>query len=187
MVPTMGSPAGRSRPVAPRVQESAVERMLLGARRRLERLTPAEVRGELGAGAVLIDIRPERQRRLDGDLPQAVVICRNVLEWRCDPSSEWCDERLADPARRLIVICNEGFQSSLAAASLQALGRERATDVVGGFQAWRESGLPVAAAAPRRRAQTDREGAGAPPGQARRAALATSREPEPVGRGRDSA
>ncbi len=117
--------------------------MLRRARRRLERLAPGEVDAQLRAGAVLIDIRPETQRRRDGELPGAVVICRNVLEWRCDPGSEWRDDRVADPRRRLILICNEGCQSSLAAVALQELGRAGATDVIGGFAAWADAGLPV--------------------------------------------
>jgi rhodanese-related sulfurtransferase len=76
-------------------------------------------------------------------VPGAVFIPRNVLEWRCDPRSEHRDERVSDPGRPLIVMCNEGYQSSLAAATLRELGLERATDMEGGFQAWRASGLPV--------------------------------------------
>jgi rhodanese-related sulfurtransferase len=128
---------------APSRDESAVERMLRLARRRLERLAPSEAARRLRAGDVLVDIRPEVQRRRDGELPGAIVICRNVLEWRCDPGSEWRDERVTRPGRRLILICNEGCQSSLAAATVQELGCRGATDVVGGFVAWRAAGLPV--------------------------------------------
>jgi len=78
-------------------------------------------------------------------VPGALFIARNVLEWRCDPRSPWRDERLGPPGRRLMLMCDEGYQSSLAAAMLQRLGAEDATDVIGGFQAWRAEGLPVAA------------------------------------------
>src|SRR5262249_22979683 len=92
---------------------------------------------------ILIDIRPEPQRRREGEPAGAVVICRNVLEWRCDPLSRWRDHSLADPGRRPILICAEGCQSSLAAATLQELGRPDATDVIRGFAAWRAAGLPM--------------------------------------------
>jgi rhodanese-related sulfurtransferase len=76
-------------------------------------------------------------------VPGSIFISRNVLEWRCDPASPACDERVCDPARQLIVMCDEGYQSSLAAANLKRMGLERATDLAGGFQAWRAAGLPV--------------------------------------------
>ena len=94
-------------------------------------------------GALLIDIRAESQRAEDGVVPDSVFIARNVLEWRCDPGSEHRDPRLADRERQLIIMCNEGYQSSLAAATLHELGLTRATDLDGGFQAWRAAGLPV--------------------------------------------
>jgi rhodanese-related sulfurtransferase len=123
--------------------ERGVEGLLRRARSGLSRLAPGEVPAELAAGAILIDIRPEPQRRREGEPAEAVTICRNVLEWRCDPLSRWRDRRLADPERRPILICAEGCQSSLAAATLQQLGRPDATDVIGGFAAWRAAGLPV--------------------------------------------
>jgi rhodanese-related sulfurtransferase len=90
-----------------------------------------------------VDIREEERRARDGRVAGAVEIARNVLEWRCAPDCEWRDERVADPSRRVILMCNEGYQSSLAAATLQQLGLSLATDMVGGFQAWRAAGLPV--------------------------------------------
>jgi rhodanese-related sulfurtransferase len=90
----------------------------------------------------LIDIRSESQRATDGVVPSAVFVPRNVLEWRLDPRSEHRDSNLARHGRLLILICNEGFQSSLAAATVCGFGLD-ATDVVGGFQAWRDAGLPV--------------------------------------------
>jgi rhodanese-related sulfurtransferase len=122
-----------------------VDRLLLRARSRLDRLEPTEVPARLLAGAILIDVRPEPQRRRDGEAPEAVVICRNVLEWRCDPTSPWRDERVADPARTLILLCDEGYQSSLAAAALHDIGRSDATDVIGGFRRWRAAGMPICA------------------------------------------
>jgi rhodanese-related sulfurtransferase len=93
-------------------------------------------------GALLIDIRSEVQRERDGVVPGARFIPRNVLEWRCDPSSEWSEpEVVGDLERPLIVMCNEGYQSSLAAATLQRFGFANATDLVGGFQAWQQAGL----------------------------------------------
>ena len=94
-------------------------------------------RGWPADGAVLVDIRSEAQREQDGVVPGSVYFPRNVLEWRCDPASPARDERVCDPSAHLIVMCNEGYQSSLAAANLKRLGFERATDLDGGFQAWR--------------------------------------------------
>ena len=123
--------------------------MLRDARSRLERLGPEEADAAMREGAVLVDIRADEQRAADGVVPGAVRIPRNVLEWRCDPRSEWRDERVSDPAKRIVLMCNEGYQSSLAAATLQELGFARATDLDGGFQAWRAAGLPVEAAGAR--------------------------------------
>jgi rhodanese-related sulfurtransferase len=117
--------------------------LLAEARRDLERLEPAQAAEAVAAGAVLVDVRSELQRERDGVVPGSVFFPRNVLEWRCDPASDWRDFRVSDPKRLLIVMCDEGFQSSLAAANLRRLGLEHATDLVGGFQAWRSAGLPV--------------------------------------------
>jgi rhodanese-related sulfurtransferase len=97
-------------------------------------------------GALLIDIRSEVQRERDGEVPESRFIARNVLEWRCDPASPWRDKAVTDAGARIILICNEGYQSSLAAATLQQLGLIDATDVIGGFQAWKAAGLPLRAA-----------------------------------------
>src|SRR3954447_17192889 len=93
--------------------------------------------------AVVVDIREEERRERDGRVPGAVEIDRNVLEWRCAPDSQWRDERVSGADQVVIVMCNEGYQSSLAAANLQRLGLQRATDIDGGFQAWIAAGLPV--------------------------------------------
>jgi rhodanese-related sulfurtransferase len=119
--------------------------LLAEARRGLSRLEPAEAASAVSAGAVLVDVRSERQRERDGTVPGSVWFPRNVLEWRCDPASPARDERVSDLRRRLIVMCDEGYQSSLAAANLQRLGHEHATDLAGGFQAWCAAGLPVSA------------------------------------------
>jgi rhodanese-related sulfurtransferase len=91
---------------------------------------------------VIVDIRSDAERARDGLIAGAVVVPRNVLEWRLDPASEHRDPELAGRDQRVILICNEGYQSSLAAATVQRFGLNL-TDVVGGFQAWREAGLPV--------------------------------------------
>ena len=122
---------------------SRVDELLERARARLERVDPAAARAAIEAGAVLVDIRAESQRARDGVVPGSVFIARNVLEWRCDPDGANRDERVADPGRALIVMCDAGYQSSLAAATLQELGHADATDLDGGFQAWRAAGLPV--------------------------------------------
>jgi rhodanese-related sulfurtransferase len=122
------------------------DELLAEARRGLERLEPSQAADAMAAGAVLVDVRSESQRERDGVVPESVFFPRNVLEWRCDPASAYRDERVSDPARQVIVMCNEGYQSSLAAANLKRLGLERATDLAGGFQAWRAAGLPVSPA-----------------------------------------
>jgi rhodanese-related sulfurtransferase len=88
------------------------------------------------AGALVVDIRPTEQRHRDGELPGAVVIDRNVLEWRLDPSSPHRLPVADEPARRIVLVCNEGYSSSLAAHTLQRLGLTNATDLCGGYQAW---------------------------------------------------
>jgi rhodanese-related sulfurtransferase len=125
---------------------SAAE-LLAEARARLDRLSPVQASEAMASGALLIDIRSDSQRESDGVIPGARFIARNVLEWRCDPACEWSDpEAVRDLSRQLIVVCNEGYQSSLAAATLKRFGFERATDLIGGFQAWRDAGFPVQAA-----------------------------------------
>jgi rhodanese-related sulfurtransferase len=121
-----------------------IAEVLGDARAQLTRLTPDEAYRAGAAGAVVVDIRPAGQRAAEGELPGALVIERNVLEWRLDPSS---DARLeiADHDLPVIVLCSEGYTSSLAAAALQELGVWRATDVVGGYAAWRQSGVPLRA------------------------------------------
>ncbi len=123
-----------------------IDELLDDARAGLVRVEPHEARDAIGRGALLIDVRSESQRAADGIVPDAIWFARNVLEWRCDPSSDAHDERVGGLERHVIVMCDEGYQSSLAAATLQQLGFASATDLVGGFQAWRAAGLPVAPA-----------------------------------------
>jgi rhodanese-related sulfurtransferase len=121
-----------------------IDELLAEARAGLVRLSPAEALAATERGkAIVVDIREAERRERDGRVPGAVEIDRNVLEWRCAPESEWRDERISDPERVVVVMCNEGYQSSLAAASLKRLGLVCATDMEGGFQAWRAAGLPV--------------------------------------------
>lgn len=114
-----------------------IDQLLLESRAGLERIHPADLEREIAAGALVVDTRPAEQRERDGDLPGAVVIDRNVLEWRLDPSSPHRLPFAGDPTRRIVIVCNEGYSSSLAAHTLQRLGLPRATDLIGGFQAWR--------------------------------------------------
>jgi len=98
---------------------------------------PADLASEIAAGALVVDTRPSEQRHRDGDLPGALVIDRNVLEWRLDPTSPHRIKAMTGPDRRIIIVCDQGYSSSLAAATLRRLGLERATDLIGGFQAWK--------------------------------------------------
>ncbi|WP_246050837.1 rhodanese-like domain-containing protein [Nocardioides guangzhouensis] len=127
-LPATGDPEAQDR--------AAIDALLDRARAGLDRVLPSDLAAEMAAGAVVVDIRPVDQRMRDGSLPGAVVVDRNVLEWRLDPT---CPHRLplatgADV--RYVLVCNEGYGSSLAAATLRELGLRRATDLVGGYQAW---------------------------------------------------
>ena len=119
-------------------ERSRIDDLLAYARRDLDRVRAADLSAELAAGALVVDTRPVEQRSRDGELPGAVIIDRNVLEWRLDPTCPHRIPEAADPDRRIIVVCNEGFSSSLAAATLRRLGLARATDLDGGFQAWKK-------------------------------------------------
>lgn len=113
------------------------------ARTRLRRLSPAETADALGAGALVVDIRPAEQREREGAMPGALVIERNVLEWRLDPASPDRIPEITDHEQVVVVVCWEGYTSSLAAATLQDMGFGNATDLAGGFRAWKAAGLPV--------------------------------------------
>jgi rhodanese-related sulfurtransferase len=127
----------------------SVDDLLAAARERLQRVTPEEAaRAVDERGALLVDTRPAWQRREEGEIPGALVIERNHIEWRLDPSSDARIPEAVDHDVEVILFCSEGYSSSLAAASLQDLGLHRATDVVGGFKAWDAAGLPTQPAAP---------------------------------------
>jgi rhodanese-related sulfurtransferase len=120
-----------------------VDDLLAAARARLRRVNPMEAAAAVARGALLVDTRPLQWRQSEGAIPGALLIERNHLEWRLDPAS---DARIPEAVGydvEVIVVCSEGYSSSLAAASLQDLGLHRATDLDGGFQAWRAAGLPV--------------------------------------------
>ncbi|MYS20582.1 Rhodanese-related sulfurtransferase [Streptomyces sp. DvalAA-14] len=121
----------------------SIERQLAAIRAGLSRLGPAQAAAAASDGALLVDIRYAALRDRDGTIPGAVIVERNELEWRLDPLSPHRVPQAVGHDLPVIVICNEGYASSLAAVSLQSLGLHRATDLDGGFQAWREAGLPV--------------------------------------------
>ncbi len=122
-----------------------VDDLLIEARGVLpHRPGPAEALAAQAAGALLVDIRGDDQRRVGGLVPGAIVLPRNSLEWRCDPASQWRHPEINEWARPLILICNEGFQSSLAAATLHRLGLVNATDLDGGFVAWTAASISAA-------------------------------------------
>ncbi len=120
-----------------------VDALLEQARAGLRRLTPHETVEAVRNGALLVDTRPEAQRRKQGELPGAIVIERNILEWRLDPASAWRIPEATGYDRQIVVVCAEGYSSSLAAAGLQTLGLRRATDMIDGVQGWRKAGLPM--------------------------------------------
>jgi rhodanese-related sulfurtransferase len=122
---------------------TTIDDLLAAARKGLSRLTPGQALAAMGSGAALIDIRSDSQIACDGTIAGALVIARNVLEWRLDPASQHRHPQAPQLGEQVILLCDEGYQSSLAAATLQKLGFALATDVDGGFQAWRQAGLPV--------------------------------------------
>ena len=122
---------------------TTAEQLLAAARATLRRLSPEEAHAAMRNGAQLVDIRSDNQHRADGLIPGAHVVARNVLEWRLDPACPHRDPELTRGDCLLVLICDEGFQSSLAAATVQRFGSRPVTDVVGGFRAWRAARLPV--------------------------------------------
>lgn len=124
-------------------RQAGVDELLARARERLRRVTPREALETAGAGGLIVDIRSERQREAQGVVPGAYFVERNVLEWRADPSCLHHDPVLTGVHGPLILMCAQGYQSSLAAANLQELGLARATDMEGGFERWKAEGLPV--------------------------------------------
>ena len=139
----------------------SVEELLADARSRLDRLTPAAAANAVADGVGLVDIRPAWQRADQGEVPGAVVVERNHLEWRLHPESS---ARLAAaaPGRKWIVLCAEGYTSSLAADALNSIGVP-ATDVIGGYAAWHAAGLPTVAGPPTPPDTVVRQPPGRPP------------------------
>jgi rhodanese-related sulfurtransferase len=124
-------------------KRTTIDDLLAAARARLDRLSAREALAATGEGAVIVDIRPQEQRRRTGVVPGALYFPRNHLEWRIDPASEWAHPAVSDPATRIVLMCNEGYATSLAAVTLHELGFTRATDMIDGFDGWRAAGLPI--------------------------------------------
>jgi rhodanese-related sulfurtransferase len=122
---------------------STIDELLAAARARLDRVDPQRAAALAAEGAHLVDTRPQWQRDQEGAIPGALVIERNHIEWRLDPTSSARIPEAVDHDVAWVLFCSEGYSSSLAAASLQDLGLHRATDVDGGFQAWKRAGLPT--------------------------------------------
>ena len=120
-----------------------IDEHLEAVRAHLQRVSAADAARAVEGGALLVDIRPIELRTRDGEIPGALVIDRNVLEWRLDPTSPHRVEAATDVDQTVILVCNEGYASSIAARSLQEIGLARATDLIGGFQAWAAAGLPI--------------------------------------------
>jgi rhodanese-related sulfurtransferase len=120
-----------------------VAELLDEVRARYERVPAEEALEEQRGGAILVDTRCYEQRREHGLIPGAVLMERNVMEWRLDPNSDSHEAWVEGPDTRVIIVCQQGFGSSLAVRTLLDMGLERATDLVGGFEAWREAGLPI--------------------------------------------
>ena len=146
---------------------TSLDQYLAAARSDLSRLEPVDAYGATQRGALLVDIRPEFQRRHDGEVPAAIIVERNHLEWRLHPESPARIPEAIGFDVQWIVLCDEGYASSLAAAALQALGLSRATDVVGGFRAWRAAGMPLGATGSVSAPRLAPESASNPGGQSR--------------------
>jgi len=131
--------AGTDRPA----RAWTIDELLARVRSRIDRIHPADVPARMAAGALLVDTRPVEQRERDGEVPGAVVVDRNVLEWRLDPASPDRIPEATGYDLEVIVLCNQGYSSSLVADTLRTLGLRRAVDVVGGFEAWAAQGLPI--------------------------------------------
>ncbi|MEV0428979.1 rhodanese-like domain-containing protein [Micromonospora sp. NPDC050495] len=139
----MPTPTPAPRCPGPPPGSRGIDEILAAARARLRRLDPEQAHLAHRGGALLVDIRPAGQRAAHGTVPGALAVERNVLEWRFDPR---CPARLPEAVGYdlpVVILCQEGYTSSLAATALQDIGLRRATDVVGGFAAWRIAGLPT--------------------------------------------
>jgi rhodanese-related sulfurtransferase len=120
-----------------------IDELLAASRAGVRRLAPEETVAAAARGALLVDTRTEAHRRAQGELPGAIVIDRTILEWRLDPDSPWRIPEVRGPDTEVVVVCRQGYSSSLAAASLRAVGLHRATDLAGGVEAWIAAGLPM--------------------------------------------
>ncbi len=127
------------------VVHGGIDAVLAASREGVRRLTPVELRAAASRGALVVDTRTEAQRRRQGELPGAVVIDRTVLEWRLDPAGDHRIPEATGTDLEVVVVCRQGYSSSLAAASLRAIGLYRATDLAGGVEAWIAAGLPMSA------------------------------------------
>jgi rhodanese-related sulfurtransferase len=130
------------------MQRRTIDELLETARGRIRRYEPAQAARAMGDGALLIDLRCREDRAAEGFVDGAIAIPRTVLEWRVDPDSRWNDSRIADRDLTLILMCNDGYSSSLAAATLLDMGFADVGDLTGGFRAWRAAGLPVTSTPP---------------------------------------
>jgi rhodanese-related sulfurtransferase len=139
-----------------------LDELLEAAQARIERLEPVVAFAACERGALLIDIRSDLDRERDGIVPGSLHIPRTVLEWRLDPDSSWRNPHVGGLGDRILLLCDHGCSSVFAAATLVELGFERAGDVIGGFAAWREAGLPTASAPPSRRRPGEPAGMGPP-------------------------
>jgi rhodanese-related sulfurtransferase len=120
-----------------------VDELLHEARASLRRMSPADAERAASDGALIVDIRPLELRVRDGVIPGALAVGRNVLEWRLDPASPYRLPEATSHEQTVVVVCDEGYASSFAAASLQQLGLHHATDLIGGFRSWKAAGLPI--------------------------------------------
>ena len=132
------------------IKRRALDELLADALRRIVRYTPAEAHSAALSGAVLIDIRSESDRERDGVVPGSIHIPRTVFEWRTDPESPWRNPYLGDVHQQIILLCDQGYSTILAADTLVELGFTRAGDIIGGYADWREAGLPTTTSPPRR-------------------------------------
>ena len=120
-----------------------IDQLLAEVRARLQRLDPRAAAAAVADGALLVDIRPSEQRRREGEIPGALLVERNVLEWRLDPACPYRLPQVRTHDQPIVIVCSEGYASSLAAGVLQELGLTRVTDIEGGFHAWAAAGLPT--------------------------------------------
>ena len=148
--------------VAVGAERRTLDQLLEAAQARIHRLEPADAFAATKRGALLIDIRSDVDRERDGIVPGSLHIPRTVLEWRLDPDSSWRNPHVGALDGQILLLCDHGCSSALAAATLVDLGFERAGDVIGGFVAWREAGLPTAQAPRSERRVGDPAGMGPP-------------------------